>query len=507
MASIFNAFLVPGLRLMSRLPLVAKLLLLATSFMAACASAALAIALPAWSFIGWTACVALAGAWAYLATAFNMGFIGGLKRAARKLEAIEQGRLDAAAPATGSDEIAQLERSMSRMTLTLSSLVAGVRSSSALLEQSGQRLARNYRELAQRTEQQAANLEQTAAGVKQLSSTVTQTAHHAADADSRAGEVRQAAEEGGRSMELAVETVRAIQTDAHRMRDMVTVIDSIAFQTNILALNAAVEAARAGEQGRGFAVVAGEVRRLAGRCAQEAGRIRELLAASQTNVAQGVAGIRTASDGIAGVVDGVRGVAERMTRISAATTEQGAGLAEIASAVTELETITQRNAHMADEAANQAAELRERSATLTRSVGHFRLQQGTAAEAQALVEQAEAAFRDHGAGGFERYITEPSHAFFDRDMYVFALDAGGRYRAFGGQPAKVGTRVQDLPGVRGDALLASIRKQADVEPGWVEYQINNPAAGTLQTKMSYVMRLGDLYVGCGIYQGDALRAA
>jgi hypothetical protein len=200
------------------------------------------------------------------------------------------------------------------------------------------------------------------------------------------------------------------------------------------------------------------------------------------------------------VLDGVRQVADRMSRISVATTQQSTGLDEIAAAVRDLENITVNNARMADEAAGEAIRLKERSATLSRAVAHFRLMQGTADEAQALVRRAEALYQEQGAIGFEERITRPGGGFHDRDMYVFALDAAGQYRAFGGNPAKVGTRVQDIPGVNGEALLASIRAQADVEPGWVEYDIQNPVLGTVQRKLSYVTRLGSLYVGCGVYQ-------
>ncbi|RYY78182.1 MAG: chemotaxis protein, partial [Comamonadaceae bacterium] len=172
----------------------------------------------------------------------------------------------------------------------------------------------------------------------------------------------------------------------------------------------------------------------------------------------------------------------------------------ITRSVDELDGITRRNAQMVDEATQQAGSLKERSATLAAAVSHFRLMQGTAAEALALVRRAQAAARGRDPEQFLRHVTDPAQGFHDRDMYVFALDAQGCYRAFGGNPAKVGTRVQDIPGVRGDALLDAIRRQAEREPGWVEYAIHNPALGTVQDKMSYVLKLGEVYLGCGVYQ-------
>jgi methyl-accepting chemotaxis protein len=377
-----STLLAPALRLLRALALPAKLLLLGALFILGAgglAGAALLDGPPrVAALLAGTASLLL---WAWLALAFCVGFIGGLRELLAQMERVERGHLQVTAPPPGRDELAQFGASLARMTAGLSAVVSEVRSNAALVEQAGQLLARSCGELSQRTEQQAASLQQTSAGVKQLASTVQQNAEHAAQADGQAAQVRAAAEAGGHSMREAVESVTAIQADAHRMREMVGVIDGIAFQTNILALNAAVEAARAGEQGRGFAVVAAEVRRLAISCSEEAGRIRELINASAVHVDSGVVDIRAAGDGMGGVVEGVRHMAERMTRISGASAEQSTGLAEIAKAVGELDAITQRNAQMVEDASRQAGSLKERSALLSAAVAHFRLMQGSTAAA------------------------------------------------------------------------------------------------------------------------------
>jgi methyl-accepting chemotaxis protein len=496
-----SLLLAPALRLMRQLALTAKLGLLGLLFTLGAAALAFGFvtgggAAAAWWTLGATALAA----WAWLALAFVVGFIGGLRALLARLDDVAQGRLLAMVPPPGRDEIAQLGQSLARMTTGLSSVVCEVRSNAALVEEAGRRLAAGCEALAGRTERQAANVQQTSAGIRQLAGTVDANAENASQADTESARVRGLAEGGGRSMQEAMGKVRAIQQDAHRMAEMVAVIDNISFQTNLLALNAAVEAARAGEQGRGFAVVAAEVRRLATRSAEEAGRIRELIESSTRGVDQGAQVIGGAGNGMAQVLEGVREVATRMSSISAASREQSQGLAELAKAVEQLDGITHENAGMVDEATRQARSLRGRSASLSAAVAHFTLPQGTAGEALALVESARQAAQGRGSEDFARFITDPRQPFHDRDMYVFALDAQGCYRAFGGNPAKVGSRVQDLPGVRGDQLLQAIVTQAEREPGWVEYDIQNPVTGRVQRKMSYVLKLGALYLGCGVYQ-------
>jgi methyl-accepting chemotaxis protein len=436
----------------------------------------------------------------YVLAAFHFSVTQDILQMVQTVDRMVAGDLRQTEVARSHDELGAMVTALGQLGRTVSAMVANVRSNAAFVAYAGKSLSRDSQALSDRTEQQAANLEQTSASVQELSSTVQLNAGTAGSANSQASEVRDVAVSGATIMAEAVASVEAIQASAKRMDEIVGVIDGLAFQTNILALNAAVEAARAGESGRGFAVVASEVRSLAQRSAESSKEIRQLISTSSTQVATSVQRIHAAGATINQIVSGIRDVADSMSQISASSAEQSAGLSEITSAVRQLDEITQRNAQMVGHAVEKAEDMEARATTLVDSVALFSLLQGSPEEAVALVEAAQAQLRRGSRDSFLRDLTDPSKGFYDRDMYVFALDEGGRYLAFGGNPAKVGTRVQDIAGIDGAGLLQTIITQAEYEPGWVEYDITNPVSGQVQTKMSYVMAVDDLFVGCGVYK-------
>lgn len=395
---------------------------------------------------------------------------------ARLLKAMDKaahGDLTHRITASSKDELGEMARLLDSMVVALSSMVAEIRSNAALVTQAGHALTQDNQALAERTELQASNVTQTVVSVEQ----------------------------GSGVMEQAVHSVEAIERSADRMSEIIAVIDGIAFQTNILALNAAVEAARAGEQGRGFAVVASEVRSLAQRSSEAAREIRHLIQDSIEQVASSTRLIRQAGAGMQQVAQGIRQVAGHVEAISGSGQAQDMGLAQIQQAVHGIDRVTQENAQMVRSVVQEAQALEQRAETLSRVVERFRLQQGTAVEAEALVQRA-VALRRLGMP-LQQYweaLSDPQQPFHDRDMYVFVLDASGRYLAFGGHPEKCGSRVQDVSGVDGDALLAAIVAQAEQGAGWVEYDITNPTTDKVQTKMSYVCKQDGVYLGCGVYK-------
>ncbi len=440
----------------------------------------------------------------YALVSFYHAFSIDLGRLNHTMQQLAQGNLQVVATVRSDDELGKLAVALRTMIRSVSTMVAAVGSDAALVAHAGAQLSLGNRELADRTGQQATNLAQTAASVQDLDATVRQNAELAGEVDRQAINVRDIAESGADQMRAAITSVELIQASTHRMNEIIGVIDTLAFQTNILALNAAVEAARAGEQGRGFAVVASEVRSLAQRSAASAGEIRKLINASSALVEASVAQIRVAGDGMSGIVAGIRVVSASISRISAASVAQSGGQAEISSAIGQLDEITRRNAHMVKNAVEMSDGLEVQARSLTDAIGNFKLLQGVAPEAQGLVEHA-VRLRDHYASldAFLDALTDPANGFHDRDMYVFALDARGSYLAFGGKPAKVGTRVQEVPGIDGDGLVRAIVTQAAAGPGWVSYDITNPATGRVQSKMSFVCELDGVYLGCGIYKSLA----
>ncbi|OEZ86631.1 methyl-accepting chemotaxis protein IV [Janthinobacterium sp. HH104] len=274
---------------------------------------------------------------------------------------------------TASHDSASLLFAMKTMRDKLVGIVSQVRSGTDTINTASGEIAQGNLDLSSRTEEQASSLEETASSMEQLTSAVRQNADNARQANTLAGAASDVAGKGGAVVGRVVQTMESINASSRKIVDIISVIDSIAFQTNILALNAAVEAARAGEEGRGFAVVAAEVRNLAQRSASAAKEIKTLIGDSVEQVEIGSRLVHDAGKTMDEVVTSVRQVADIMQEITAASAEQSAGIEQVNQAVLQMDQVTQQNAALVEEAAAAAESLQDQAQTLTELVGVFRL--------------------------------------------------------------------------------------------------------------------------------------
>jgi methyl-accepting chemotaxis protein len=301
------------------------------------------------------------------------GIANPLQRAVEISDAVAHGDLSQNIPTAGSDEIATLMRSLAAMQGSLTTVVTNVRQGSEGVATASAEIAQGNSDLSARTESQASALEQTAASMEELSATVKQNADSARQANQLAMNASTVAMQGGEVVSHVIGTMKGISDASRKISDIISVIDGIAFQTNILALNAAVEAARAGEQGRGFAVVASEVRSLAGRSAEAAKEIKSLINASVERVEQGTTLVGQAGSTMTEVVNSIQRVTDIMGEISAASSEQASGVSQVGEAVTQMDQATQQNAALVEQMAAAASSLKNQAQALVQVVAVFKL--------------------------------------------------------------------------------------------------------------------------------------
>ncbi len=280
------------------------------------------------------------------------------------------------------DELGELQQALADTVAALRRVVGAVRSGVDSVTTASSQIAAGNQDLSSRTEQQASSLQETASSMEELTATVRQSADTARAASSLAAEASQAAGRGGDVVGQVVGTMDEISTSSRKIVDIISVIDGIAFQTNILALNAAVEAARAGEQGRGFAVVASEVRTLAQRSAEAAKEIKTLIGASVERVETGSRQVADAGEAMQAIVEQVRKVNDLIGEIASTASEQSRGIDQINQAVTQMDQVTQQNAALVEESAAAASSLAHQADALSRAVAVFRVAHTTAPAAR-----------------------------------------------------------------------------------------------------------------------------
>ncbi len=302
----------------------------------------------------------------------------GLNDVAEVLNALAAGDLTRKITGEYHGTFGQLKDDTNTTVERLREVVGRIKEATEAINTAAQQIAAGNQDLSSRTEEQASSLEETASSMEELNATVKQNAESARQANELASSSNEVAARGGQMVKQVVNTMSGIQASSQKIADIVGVIDSIAFQTNILALNAAVEAARAGEQGRGFAVVASEVRNLAQRSATAAKEIKALIAESVDKVESGAQLVNEAGSTMDEVVTSFQQVARLVTDITNASREQSSGIEQVTQAVSQMDEVTQQNAALVEEAAAAAESLEEQASGLVQAVGMFKLEEGTA---------------------------------------------------------------------------------------------------------------------------------
>ncbi|OWT68123.1 MULTISPECIES: methyl-accepting chemotaxis protein [unclassified Achromobacter] len=303
----------------------------------------------------------------------SRGIVRPISYAVRVADTVAGGDLTQDIQVRSKDETGHLLAALRTMNTKLAQTVAGIRSGSETISSASSQIAAGNADLSSRTEEQAASLEETAASMEEMASTVKQNADNARQANQMAAKASEVAERGGVAVAEVVQTMNAISASSRKISEIVSVIDGIAFQTNILALNAAVEAARAGDQGKGFAVVAGEVRTLAQRSASAAKEIKSLIEDSTGKVHLGAGQVERAGATMQEIVDSVKRVTGIMGEITMASDEQSRGVDQVNIAISQMDEVTQQNAALVEQSAAAAGAMQDQAAELVRAVAAFRI--------------------------------------------------------------------------------------------------------------------------------------
>ncbi len=402
------------------------------------------------------------------------------------------------------DEIGKLLAAINSIGHGLANVIWNIRNGTENLASATDHIAAGNHDLALRTEQQAAALDKTAASMNEMTSTVRGYADHASQAVQLARAASDVAAEGGTAVSHVVHTMDSINQSSREIVEIISVIDGIAFQTNILALNAAVEAARAGEQGRGFAVVAAEVRSLAQRSSTAAREIKTLIETSVKNVRDGSQQVAQAGATMQEVVKSIERVNEIIGEITAASQGQRTGIEQVNQAIAQMERGTQQNATLVKQAAGAADSLKVQTAELNSVVGVFKIKttrNGSREEAVEMVRRAVDALEEFGHEQTFSDICNKLGPFCDRDLYVVVYDMGGKNLAHGANAGNVGKEMIDAKDGAGNLF---VRERIEIirnhGKGWQDYMFLNPISKQVEAKSMYLERYGDLIVGCGVYR-------
>ncbi|OGB21530.1 MAG: hypothetical protein A3I66_00140 [Burkholderiales bacterium RIFCSPLOWO2_02_FULL_57_36] len=428
-----------------------------------------------------------------------------LRQAVAMARRMADGNLEQSIETRGGAEFGDLLQGLTETSERMFELVSKVRTGTAAVATTSAMLTGDNAALSSRTESQAASLEETAASLEELTSTVKQNADNAMHAYKLTASASSCAIKGGQVVGNVVSTMAAIKQSSSKVVDIISVIDGIAFQTNILALNAAVEAARAGKQGRGFAVVAGEVRNLAQLSAGAAKEIKALIADSVEKIGIGSTLVDQAGVTMNELVTSVKHVADIMGEITAASQEQSVGIEEVNKAIAQIDSTTQKNAALVVDASKGVAHLQEQAVALMQAAALFRLgarEFGNAEQAQAMVKSAVAYLTHHAE---EELIEEVNRLgkgqFIDRDLYLSIYSMSVQCLAHGANPRLVGVDGVNFKDPEGKPFVEEIMDiAAGRGAGWVDYKWVHPITKVLLQKSTYLERAGNIVIACGFYK-------
>lgn len=428
-----------------------------------------------------------------------------------QVERVASGELfDTTSDAKHGDSDSLAASGVARMRRNLAQILNAVRESSDSVLLSANEISAGTSEVSQRVEGQASTIEEMSATMQELASTSEQTAANCQRARDQSHDASKRASDGAESIRAVQKTMADIERHSVQVVEIVSLIEGIAFQTNILALNAAVEAARAGEQGRGFAVVASEVRSLAQRSSESAKHIKALIGESDASVRKGSKLVEESNASISAIVTTVHKVTELIDQVSEATQEQSLGIEQAKEAVAQLDNAVQQHAAITEETASLALSLNSQANELDTALGSFHLDRSQERDqAVALVKKA----IDHiKAVGLEKACSDISSrnpSFIKDSLYVAVTRLDGTTLAQGGNPDMIGKNNYDLRDANGKLFIKEGCEIAKTRgKGWFDYHRKNPATQELELKSSYLERVDgmDIWVNCGIYRGVA-RAA
>jgi methyl-accepting chemotaxis protein len=453
------------------------------------------------------ACLLSLAAALYLTQVFVRSFAGSMKAMKAALEHLADGDLSVRVDVTGDDELAAMGRALERTAGRLSALVAEIRTSAVRVDQAGTDVARDGQSIAESAEAQSCGVDEAVGASRHLSAAMIEGKDMLSRVDLRTRELGDMGSQCQTVMGQSLVAIGQLDDSVHRVAEVNAMIDDIAFQTHLLSINASVEAARAGDAGKGFGVVAASVRALSARCAEAAAQVRELIDETANQSGQSRDRVVEASRLVDGLANGVEWVHAELERVAAVTEQQSRSLAEVSRGVGKLENVGQGQARALAAALTASQALTEQAEVLRSSVSTIRLRQGSADEAQAMVERA---LKHISEVGWERAVQafhRPDGEFVDRDMFLFAVDADDRYVVAGFNPAAAGRKLHDMrimTAAMTEHYLDSARAAAATGGGWIDYQLLSSVDGTTLDKSAYVADLGDgAFIACGVLRQTA----